>query len=168
MSLCCENEKIINDYLKNNLNSYGELRYACMIMNKDNPDEFYPITNYSKQWVDIYKINSYQRIDPIILAATTTASPFSWDDDRVLNLRLQHPALFNLAEYYNIIHGHTFVLHDQYNHLATLSLTIGKGESKAFDAIIQQHKACFQMLLIKTHDLMLSFLHANATPTQHP
>ncbi|OWF83147.1 LuxR family transcriptional regulator, partial [Yersinia frederiksenii] len=62
-------------------------------------------------------------IDPVILTAKDKVAPFAWDDNSVINKKSTDSAVFKLAREYNIINGYTFVLHDNSNNMATLSIS---------------------------------------------
>lgn len=154
-SLFSNNEIIfttINDYLNRELATYSGIKYAYMIMNKKDPTEVVIISNYPQEWVETYKNNNYQHIDPVILTALNKISPFSWDDDFVISSRQKLSRIFNLSKQYDIVDGYTFVLHDQNSNLVTLSLMEDQGESGSLENIIGDNKEKIQMLLISVHD----------------
>ncbi|GAB7269037.1 hypothetical protein DZS_04290 [Dickeya ananatis] len=82
MSISFSNVDFINstiqNYLNRKLKSYGDLKYAYLIMNKKKPTDVVIISNYPSEWVEIYRSNNYQHIDPVILTAINKISPFSW------------------------------------------------------------------------------------------
>ncbi|WP_192456603.1 LuxR family transcriptional regulator [Musicola keenii] len=152
----------IQNYLARNLQCYSGLKYAYLIMNKRFPTDMVIISNYPSEWVSTYKKRNYNSIDPVILTAVNKVSPFSWNDNVVRHSRLKLPQLFEHARQYDICHGYTFVLHDQNNHMATLSLAADNIEN-----IIHGNQEKLQMLLIATHEKILSLYRELAESRQH-
>lgn len=157
-----DNESInedIRNYIQRRIKSYGDLRYSYLVMNKKTPLHPTIISNYPLDWVKKYKKNSYHLIDPVILTAKDKVAPFAWDDNSVINKKSTDSAVFKLAREYNIINGYTFVLHDNSNNMATLSISNGSDDSIYFDESIETNKEKIQMLLIFTHEKMLGLYH---------
>ncbi|GAB7204274.1 hypothetical protein OS21_07630 [Dickeya oryzae] len=144
MSISFSNVDFINstiqNYLNRKLKSYGDLKYAYLIMNKKKPTDVVIISNYPSEWVEIYRSNNYQHIDPVILTAINKISPFSWDDDLVISSKLKFSRIFNLSKEYDIVNGYTFVLHDPGNNLATLSFMFEENRSGELEEIVQNNK----------------------------
>ncbi|MEQ9723064.1 helix-turn-helix transcriptional regulator [Yersinia alsatica] len=160
-----DNESInedIRNYIQRRIKSYGDLRYSYLVMNKKTPLHPTIISNYPLDWVKKYKKNSYHLIDPVILTAKDKVAPFAWDDNSVINKKSTDSAVFKLAREYNIINGYTFVLHDNSNNMATLSISNGSDDSICFDESIETNKEKIQMLLILTHEKMLGLYHNSA------
>lgn len=160
MSFFVNENEIINTTIKNYLNrklkSFGVLKYAYMVMSKKNPSQVVIISNYPQEWVETYKENNYQHIDPVILTAINKVSPFSWDDNLVINSKLRFSKIFNLSREYNIVNGYTFVLHDHLQNLVALSIMIEEEESNDIENILEDNKDKIQMLLISTHEKFIS------------
>ncbi|KFX06902.1 LuxR family transcriptional regulator [Pectobacterium betavasculorum] len=156
MSVFCSDNEIINNtiksYLGRKLKQYGDLKYAYMIMNKKNPSQVVIISNYPQEWVNTYKENNYQHIDPVILTAINKVSPFSWEDNIVINSKLKFSKIFNLSKEYDIVNGYTFVLHDNNNNLAALSIMFEEYAPTDMESIVEENKDKLQMLLIATHE----------------
>ncbi|ACS83946.1 LuxR family transcriptional regulator [Musicola paradisiaca] len=152
----------IQNHLARNLQCYSGLKYAYLIMNKRFPTDMVIISNYPSEWVNTYKKRNYNSIDPVILTAVNKVSPFSWNDNMVRNSRLKLPQLFEHARQYDICNGYTFVLHDQNNHMATLSLAADNIEN-----MIHGNQEKLQMLLIATHEKTLSLYRELAESRQH-
>ncbi|RYC47984.1 LuxR family transcriptional regulator [Pectobacterium zantedeschiae] len=156
MSVFCSDNEIINNtiksYLSRKLKQYGDLKYAYMIMNKKNPSQVVIISNYPQEWVNTYKENNYQHIDPVILTAINKVSPFSWEDNIVINSKLKFSKIFNLSKEYDIVNGYTFVLHDNNNNLAALSIMFEEHVPTDMESIVEGNKDKLQMLLITTHE----------------
>ncbi|GLR08241.1 LuxR family transcriptional regulator [Mixta theicola] len=154
-----ENQAIIDTaqhYFDSELSQLGDLKYAYMILNKKNPADMVIISNYPKEWVEIYKENNYQQIDPVVIASFTRICPFSWDENITINSELNFSKIFNLSKNYKIVNGHTFVLHDYYNNLVLLSILMNENHIHETEAIVAQHQEQLQMLLIKAHDKVIS------------
>jgi LuxR family quorum-sensing system transcriptional regulator ExpR len=147
---------VITRSLANALANYGPLKFAYTILNKRNMSDISILSNYPPEWVSSYKENGYQRIDPIVLQASVTNSPFLWGEDIHANTKLVIDRIFSQSKKYDIKSGYTFVLHDYNNHLVTLSLiSFDKNQDKLVKNI-NDHEQDIQMLLIKTHDEMVS------------
>ncbi|WP_431628489.1 helix-turn-helix transcriptional regulator, partial [Enterobacter bugandensis] len=126
------------------------------IINKRNMSDISILSNYPPEWVSSYKENGFQRIDPVVLQASVTNSPFLWGKDIHANTKLIMNRIFSQSKKYDIESGYTFVLHDYNNHLVTLSLISGdKNQGKLVRGISECEKD-IQMLLIKTHEEMVS------------
>lgn len=154
-----ENEiinSVITRSLANALANYGPLKFAYTIINKRNMSDISILSNYPPEWVSSYKENAYQRIDPVVLQASVTNSPFLWGKDIHTNTKLIINRIFSQSKKYDIESGYTFVLHDYNNHLVTLSLiSVDKNQGKLVRDISECEKD-IQMLLIKTHEEMVS------------
>lgn len=160
MSISFSNVDFINStiqsYLNRKLKRYGDLKYAYLIMNKKKPTDVVIISNYPMEWVEIYRDNNYQHIDPVILTAINKISPFSWDDELMISSKLKFSKIFNLSREYDIVSGYTFVLHDPGNNLATLSFMIEENRSQEMEDVIHNNKDKLQMLLISAHEKITS------------
>ncbi|MFC3396072.1 helix-turn-helix transcriptional regulator [Brenneria rubrifaciens] len=160
MSFFWSENEIINNTIKNYLNRklkhYGDLKYAYIILSKKNPSLVSIISNYPQEWVETYKENNYQHIDPVILTAINKISPFSWDDNLVINSKLRFSKIFNLSREYDIVNGYTFVLHDHLQNLAALSIMLEESESADVETAIEDNKDKIQMLLISIHEKIIS------------
>ncbi|WP_075183424.1 LuxR family transcriptional regulator [Pantoea sp. 1.19] len=146
----------ISNYFDRKLKRYGDPKYAYMILNKKNPAEMMIISNYPDEWVEIYKANNYQHIDPVVLTAFNKIAPFSWDENIVISSNLKMSKIFTLSRKYNIVNGFTFVLHDQANNLAMLSLMMDDKTIDDLEETIERNRDKLQMLLITAHDKMHS------------
>lgn len=91
-------------------------------MKKKNLTEYCAISNYPDEWINIYKKNSYQYTDPVVIKALNNFLPFFWTEKIMISSSLQLVEVFNIAKEYNIISGYTFILHDCNNNLAMLSI----------------------------------------------
>jgi LuxR family quorum-sensing system transcriptional regulator ExpR len=148
----------MNSYVKEMIESrlavYGCMKYAYAVMNKKNTNEMLVITNIP-DWVDLYLENSYQNIDPVIIAAINRISCFSWDENLTVNDKWKLPKIFNSGKDYNVITGYTFVLHDQNDNLVVLSLMVNKFLEPELYASIEKYKENIQYLLISAHEILL-------------
>lgn len=154
-----ENQAIIDTaqhYFDRKLKQLGDLKYAYMVLNKKNPTDMVIISNYPSEWVDIYKENNFQQIDPVVIASFTRIAPFSWDENITINSELNFSKIFNLSKNYKIVNGHTFILHDYYNNLALLSILMNENGVNETEAIVKDNEDKLQMLLIKVHDKIVT------------
>ncbi|TKI06706.1 helix-turn-helix transcriptional regulator [Martelella alba] len=136
--------------------------FAYLMMNKSHYSSEAIISDYPAGWIEQYQNYGYQKIDPVMLVASRTVSPFIWPDDLTLSRR---HSFYRLSNYYRLNSGYTFTLHDGDDNLATLSL-INLAESPQFFDTIEQNKEKFQMLLITTHEKVINFLRSNTAYPQ--
>lgn len=160
MSASFYNNDIINntikDYITRKLKRYGELRYSYMVINKRNPAEMTIISNYPDEWVDIYKKNNYQHIDPVVVTAFNKVAPFSWDENMTVNSSLKLSKIFSYSKKYNVLNGYTFPLHDYNNNLAMLSFMMDEVKIDDTENMLESKKDKLQMLLITIHERFLA------------
>lgn len=159
----CINTSVKN-YLENRLEKYSNIKYAYAIMNKKNPAQFGIISN-RMEWFAVYTKNNYQFIDPVLITAAQRVLPFAWDENIVINSGLKIPRIFDSARDFDFINGYTFVLHDPHNNLVVLSIIIDKYCGGKMEETIINSKPELQMLLIETHEKLLSLyqdLNTNA------
>ncbi|MEQ9746279.1 LuxR family transcriptional regulator [Pectobacterium actinidiae] len=148
--------RVIKGHFNENLDHYDGVKFSFMVLNKKNPSEMIIISSYPDEWVNLYKENKYQHIDPVVLASFNKISPFSWEKSLVINTRLQLAKIFDLSKRYNIINGYTFVLHDHGDNLAMLSIIVDSSYPDDVDAFIEEKKDTFQMLLIDAYEKIIS------------
>lgn len=148
----------INNLIKNQLNkalgTYGDIRFAYAVISKRNPISIVIINNHP-DWFDIYTQNAYQFIDPVIIKALEQVEDFSWDDKILLTSQLRLSRIFDDGKKHNIKRGHTFILHDNCNNLAVLSILEGDSGTEALNACIENHRETLQYLLVCIHQKML-------------
>ncbi|CQD41619.1 quorum-sensing transcriptional regulator [Yersinia mollaretii] len=125
------------------------------------------ISNYPEEWVDIYKGNNYQQIDPVVITALNRESPFSWDESLVISYGLRFSQIFNFSKKYNIVNGFTFVLHDHYNNLVMLSIMKDEFSCNKIEDTIEKNKAELQMLLILAHEKRTSLYREVVRESDH-
>ncbi|KMK85284.1 helix-turn-helix transcriptional regulator [Pectobacterium brasiliense] len=148
--------RVIKGHFNENLDHYDGVKFSFMVLNKKNPSEMIIISSYPDEWVNLYKANKYQHIDPVVLASFNKISPFSWEKSLVINTRLQLAKIFDLSKKYNIINGYTFVLHDHGDNLAMLSIIVDSSYPDDVDTFIEEKKDTFQMLLIDAYEKIIS------------
>ncbi|RJL47990.1 LuxR family transcriptional regulator [Pectobacterium carotovorum] len=148
--------RAIKGHFNENLDHYDGIKFSFMVLNKKNPSEMIIISSYPDEWVNLYKENKYQHIDPVVLASFNKISPFSWEKSLVINTRLQLAKIFDLSKKYNIINGYTFVLHDHGDNLAMLSIIVDSSYPDDVDTFIEEKKDTFQMLLIDAYEKIIS------------
>jgi LuxR family quorum-sensing system transcriptional regulator ExpR len=145
---------------------FGEFKYAYIILNKKNPMEIFVISSYPSEWANIYIGNNYQHIDPVVLYALQRISPFSWDEKISINSMVNFSKIFNISKNYNVVNGYTFVLHDNNNYMAMLSIMMDSMKIIDIEDEIKDKKADLQMLLIAVHEKVTS-LYKEVTPHKH-
>ncbi|MFC0228962.1 helix-turn-helix transcriptional regulator [Serratia aquatilis] len=166
MSKSFFNDKFINKEVKGileeKLKRFNNIKFAYAIMDKKNPANFSAISNRS-DWLEIYIKNNFQFIDPVLITASNRITPFSWDENLVIESGVKFSKIFEAAKNYNIINGYTFVLHDQHYNLVVLSFFLDPQNSEVRNDL-EKHKNKLQMLLIKVHEkLMAQYQELNST-----
>ncbi len=141
----------VKEYLERKLVQFNNIKYAYAIMSKRNPADFSIISN-RQEWFKVYIENNFQFIDPVLITALYRLTPFSWDENLMLNKGVKVPKLFDMARNHDIINGYTFVLHDHNNNLVVLSIMLDKHCDDDIEEQIQINKDKLQMLLIATHE----------------
>ncbi|MCO7512414.1 LuxR family transcriptional regulator [Serratia fonticola] len=156
----------IKNYLDRKLAAFGNFKYAYIIINKKNPMNIFVISNYPSEWAEIYIANNYQHIDPVVLSALQRVSPFSWDENISINSLVNFSKIFNISKNYDIINGYTFVLHDNNNNIAMLSIMMDNMGIADIEDEIKYKKADLQLLLITVHEKVTS-LYQEVTQHKH-
>jgi len=151
----------IKDYIERKLAQFNNVKYAYAIMSKRNPADFSIISN-RPEWFQVYVENNFQFIDPVLITALYRVSPFSWDENIMLNKGVKVPKLFDMARNHNIINGYTFVLHDHNNNLVVLSIMLDDSCDDNIEEIIQTNKNKLQMLLINAHEKLTALYQEQA------
>lgn len=145
-------DDIVKSFIQSKLNRFYDFTYSYLAINKKDTSKIKIISNYPLEWIELYKKNKFHHIDHIVLSSLNRITPFSWDE----NLNIKSGIIFNSSKKFNIQHGFTFVLHDSYNNLALLSLLIKKDENYDLEAIIEENKDKIQMVILNSHDKILS------------
>ncbi|WP_127960031.1 LuxR family transcriptional regulator [Serratia microhaemolytica] len=151
-----ETKGAVQNYLDSKLAVLGDFKYAYIIINKKNPMDIYVVSNYPEEWADIYVKNNYQHIDPVILSALNRVSPFAWDENISISSLGSFSRIFNLSRNYNIINGYSFVLHDNNNNMAVLSVIVDSEKVVDIEDEIKGKKADLQLLLIFTYEKIVA------------
>ena len=154
----------IKDYLERKLTQFSNVKYAYAIMSKRNPADFSIISN-RPEWFQVYVENNFQFIDPVLITALYRVSPFSWDENIMLNKGVKVPKLFDMARNHNIINGYTFVLHDHNNNLVVLSIMLDEHCDDNIEEVIQTNKSKLQMLLINALEKLTELYQEQARKT---
>lgn len=153
------NERInneIKEWISKEILKFGNFRYAYVIMRKNNPSDFFGLSNYPDKWAEIYVENSYQYIDPVTITALNTISPFMWSEDLLIKEEIKLKKVFDIAKKYNIVNGYTLVVHDTNNNLVTLSILIDDAHKKELEEYLIRSREKLQMLLIDTHTRLIN------------
>ncbi|MGB9095623.1 helix-turn-helix transcriptional regulator [Erwinia sp.] len=151
----------VKDYLERKLHQFNNIKYAYAIMSKRNPADFSIISN-RQEWFKVYIENNFQFIDPVLITALYRLTPFSWDENLMVNKGVKVPKLFDMAKNHDIINGYTFVLHDHNNNLVVLSIMLDKHCDDNIEELIQINKNKLQMLLITTHEKLTQLYQEQA------
>ena len=140
-------------FVERKLYKYRGIDYAYTVLNKKDPSKILIISSYPDDWINLYKENKIQNIDPVIFTAFRRTSPFSWDDDITLISDLKLKKIFQLTNKYSVVNGYTFVLHDHANNLSLLSFIIDANKSSSEELIKSEWNA-IQMQLIEINEQM--------------
>lgn len=158
MSRSFFDNEIINNEIKRDLESeltnYNNIKYVYAIMNKRNPVDFSVISNRT-DWFELYTKNNFQFIDPVLITASNRLTPFSWDENLIVEPGVKFSTLFDAAKGYNIVNGYTFVLHDHHHNLVVLSFFLD-GQYSGDVGKLEKNKNKLQMLLIITHESLIT------------
>lgn len=149
-----EKNSYIKESLEKGIAKYGKINYAYAVMDKKNTDNILIIHDISGDFSNTYLENKYQNIDPVVIKALNRVSSFVWDDNLKINSYWPMDKVFILKSY-SFLCGHTFVLHDQYNNMAMLSLYFDKFLMADVGELIKTHKNDFQGILLDTHEMLL-------------
>ncbi|OON41776.1 LuxR family transcriptional regulator [Izhakiella australiensis] len=144
----------LREYIEKKLQPYSLPSYAFTVINKKDPSKILIISSYPKEWVELYKANKFQNIDPVVLYALRRTSPFAWDENLTLMTKVKASKIFSLSKKYNIANGFTFVLHDHTNNISLLSLLIDKKNQSDLEEVIINDISKLQMTLIDINEQM--------------
>ncbi|MDR5610073.1 MULTISPECIES: LuxR family transcriptional regulator [unclassified Arsenophonus] len=151
-----EIDNSVKNYLDRKLAVFGDFKYAYMILNKRDPMRMLIISNYLTEWIDIYKQRQYQQIDPVVLAAFSRITPFSWNESFSVKDLNGFRKIFNISKNYSVMNGYTFVLHDCNNYLAMLSILMNEDGAIDIEEKLEKSKGDLQMLLLTIHEKITS------------
>jgi LuxR family transcriptional regulator, activator of conjugal transfer of Ti plasmids len=143
----------VEHLLRRTLDQYGFQRFAYLGFSpRGDDDDTLVMTTYPSSWVEQYRANRYDRIDPVIAQSISTTLPFTWSADRFDRMTKKQKWLFEEAGRFGIRYGITLPIHDRQGKVATLTLTDGDSSSE-FDC--RARKYCHQLHLIAI------YLHAH-------
>ncbi|BCQ42418.1 LuxR family transcriptional regulator (plasmid) [Erwinia rhapontici] len=157
LSIFDKNQRLtatLQDYIDRKLCLPGSPEYAYTVVSKKNPSEILIISSYPDEWIELYRSNSFQLTDPVVLTAYKRSSPFAWDENITLMSDLKFTKIFSLSRQYNIANGFTFVLHDHFNNLALLSIIIGNHAQEGLEERLHSRRGEMQSLLIDINEQM--------------
>ncbi|PAU99118.1 hypothetical protein CBG25_20540 [Arsenophonus sp. ENCA] len=164
------NDKNINHVIKTSLereiNKIGMLKYSYSVFDKNNPNRYFCLSNYPEEWVEIYKSEGYQYVDPLIKKSLSRTLPFFWDENILINLRLKLKKIMNAAKncHCDSCRGYTFIFHDLNNCLARLNVIFNDQNSPELE---RQIKEKLQMLLLVTHNKLIDAYAYTEESNQH-
>lgn len=130
----------------------GFRRFTYFIARKTNLRKPFLLSNYPAAWVEEYRSRNHQLTDPVIQFGLRSTAPFFWADCR----RKTNISSFNcldMQKHYPLTDGFCFTLHDANGCFSLLN--IGDRFDPALLHIREHHKADFQMLLIRFHQLII-------------
>lgn len=149
-----EKNSHIKESLERGIEKFGTISYAYAVMDKRNKDNILIINNVSDEFANEYLEKKLQNIDPVIIKSLNSITSFVWDDNMKISSYWPVDMVFILKTF-SFLCGHTFVLHDYYNNLATLSLYYDKFLMADVGELIERHKNDFHGILRNTHEMLL-------------
>ena len=153
----------LRDYIERKLTLPSECQYAYTVISKKDPSKFLIISNYPNEWVELYKRNNFQFVDPVILKGLKQSLPFAWDENITLLSDINFNKIFSLSRQYNILNGFTFVLHDHHNNLSLLSIIPDTNSNDKSETQPISEKSIMQMHLIEFNAQMYKLVESAST-----
>ncbi|NDJ55951.1 LuxR family transcriptional regulator [Enterobacteriaceae bacterium 4M9] len=148
----------LRDYIERKLEPFGLPEYAFTVFSKKDPSKGLIISNYPPEWVETYRENNFQFIDPVILTGFRRITPFAWDENLTLISDLKSSKIFELSKKYNIVNGFSFVAHDYLDNVSLLNLIINNEGRRENEKIIDKSKAELQMILLDVTEQMYNLI----------
>jgi DNA-binding CsgD family transcriptional regulator len=160
-----DNTSEIERLLRRTLDQYGFPCFAYLsFASGGDDDDTLAMTTYPSSWVEQYRANRYDRIDPVIARSITTTLPFAWSVDRFdTKLTNKQKWLLEEASAFGIRHGVTIPIHDRQAKVATLTLAACETRS-AFDARVEQCRHELHLVAIYLHAQLRNVTLASITP----
>lgn len=159
--------EIIKKYLEGALSKFGEMHYCYAIMNKRDTDCMTIITNLPDYFTEVYLLNSYQSVDPIIINALNRVTPLVWDSSLLINGRWPVGKIFESIKPHDVLSGQTFVLHDPNNNLVLLSLYINRFLNPKQHELALNCRNEIQGILIDAHDMVMHIYADEPVPPKN-
>lgn len=144
---------VINASLAREINKIGTLKYSYSVLDKNNPNRYFCLSNYPEEWIEIYQAESYQYVDPLIKKSLNRTLPFCWDENILINLKLTLKKIMNAAKHCDCCGGYTFIFHDLNHYLARLNVIVDDQNSPELETQIKEK---LQMLLMVTHNKLIA------------
>ncbi|MFG6076968.1 autoinducer binding domain-containing protein [Erwinia sp. OPT-41] len=137
--------------IQQQLTMFDDVIFTYALINKNNPNLFYILSNRIDWFESDYQINNRHRTDPVIITGTSGKSDFYWDQT-AMSLSLGDVNIFKSARDYGVMQGHTFTLHDELNNVAMLTLIRKTGEIYEFRQTIERNQNNFKKILRDCHE----------------
>jgi DNA-binding CsgD family transcriptional regulator len=155
----------IERLLRRTLDQYGFPCFAYLsFAQRDDDDDTLALTTYPSSWVEQYRANRYDRIDPVVAHSITTTLPFAWSTERYdTTLSKKQKCFLQEASEFGIRHGVTIPIHDRQGKVATLTLADCDTRS-AFDARVEQYRHQLHLIAIYLHAQLRHVTPACVTP----
>lgn len=136
--------------IQQQLTMFDDVIFTYALINKNNPNLFYILSNRTDWFESDYQINNRHRTDPVIITGTSGVSDFYWDQT-AMSLSLGDVNIFKSARDFGVMQGHTFTLHDELNNVAMLTLIRKTGEVYEFRQTIERNQDNFRKILRGSH-----------------
>lgn len=109
------------------------------------------ISTYPSAWTTYYLQKRYERIDPVITQASSSAEPFEWGPEvRLLRLSKPQRQLFDEAAEFGIRCGFTIPIHDGRGPIAAVTFA-ADARRPAFCHCIEEHGRVLQLMAMYFH-----------------
>ena len=160
----CDTTHEIENLLRQTLEQYGFPCFAYLsFAPRGDEDDALAITTYPSAWVEQYRANRYDMIDPVIARSVATTLPFAWSTDQFDALNNRQKWFLEEASEFEIRHGVTIPIHDRQGKVATLTLAACEARS-AFEAQISKYRHELHLIAIYLYARLRDVTPTPASP----
>ncbi|MDE1187364.1 MAG: autoinducer binding domain-containing protein [Pantoea sp.] len=108
-------------FLERNYPKLKGYKYGYFIISKKDLNDICIINNYP-EWFDLYVKHSHQMADPVVMKALTRVEGFGWSEEIIISSKPAFKKVMLHAMEFDINSGHTYIIHDNNDNLALLSI----------------------------------------------
>lgn len=145
-------DAVMRDNIRQKLKMFDDVIFTYALINKNNPNYFYILSNRIGWFESDYQIKKRHRTDPVIITGISGVSDFFWDQ-ATMTRSLGDVEIFDAARHHDVMQGHTFTLHDELNNVAMLTLIRKTGDIPKFQKTIDRNREAFKKILRDCHQL---------------
>ncbi|MGK9244276.1 LuxR family transcriptional regulator [Inquilinus limosus] len=144
----------VRGLLEQTIRGYGLRHFAYVSFPSGEDDMPLMLTTYPANWVERYRENRYDRIDPVIARAVGTMLPFSWTLDSLKSSR--QPVTRRLKSFLDeaaeagIRRGVTIPIHDRQGRASSLTLA-EFGTEPDFQNRVDRHQHALHLVALHLH-----------------